>query len=69
MTAAERNPDRELLTVNEVADELRVSSMTIYRLVKAGRLEAVRVGKNYRIRRSALDTYLGGARTVGGETA
>ena len=40
----------QLLTVAEVADLLRVSNMTVYRLIKAGDLAALRVGKNYRIR-------------------
>ncbi len=33
------------MTVGEVADLMRVSSMTVYRLIKAGDLGAVRVGK------------------------
>jgi excisionase family DNA binding protein len=32
--------------------------MTVYRLIKSGQLPAVRVGKNYRIRESDLDSYL-----------
>ncbi|MDX1659336.1 MAG: helix-turn-helix domain-containing protein [Nitriliruptorales bacterium] len=47
-----------LLTAAEVADELRVSTMTVYRLIKGGELPAVRVGRNYRVRRSDLDSYL-----------
>jgi excisionase family DNA binding protein len=45
-------------TVAEVAEHLRVSSMTVYRLVKAGDLPAVRVGKSYRVREDDLDAYL-----------
>ena len=37
------------LTPQEVADHLRVSSMTVYRLIKSGELRAVRVGKAYRL--------------------
>lgn len=48
----------ELLTVAEVAELLRVSTMTVYRLIRSGELPAVRVGRNYRVRRGALDTYL-----------
>jgi excisionase family DNA binding protein len=48
----------KLLTVNEVADILRVSNMTIYRLVKSGQLPAIRVGKNYRIKESDVNDYL-----------
>ncbi len=56
----------ELLTVSEVATRLRVSNMTVYRLIKAGELRAIRVGKNYRVRRSHLEAYLR-AQTVGAE--
>lgn len=48
----------ELLTVAEVADLLRVSTMTVYRLIRGGELPAVRVGRNYRVRRGDLDSYL-----------
>jgi excisionase family DNA binding protein len=46
-----------LLTVGEVAQIMRVSNMTVYRLIKSGQLSAVRVGKNYRVRRSDVDKY------------
>jgi excisionase family DNA binding protein len=47
-----------LLTVGEVAGTMRVSNMTVYRLIKAGQLAAIRVGKNYRIRESDVNKYL-----------
>jgi excisionase family DNA binding protein len=47
-----------LLTVAEVAAAMRVSNMTVYRLIKGGELAAVRVGKNYRIRESDLERFL-----------
>ena len=47
-----------LWTVAEVADHMRVSNMTVYRLIKAGQLPAIRVGKNYRIRQRDLVAYL-----------
>jgi len=47
-----------LLTVNEVANVLRVSNMTVYRLVKSGQISAIRVGKNYRIKESDVSDYL-----------
>ena len=46
------------LTVAEVADTLRVSTMTVYRLIKAGDLAAVRVGKSYRLTEDEVDRYL-----------
>lgn len=46
------------LTVAEVAQLMRVSTMTVYRLIKAGDLRAVRVGRSYRIREADVDRYL-----------
>jgi excisionase family DNA binding protein len=54
-----------LLMVREVAELMRVSNMTVYRLIKAGDLPAIRVGKNFRIRRSDVECYLGD-RSYGG---
>jgi excisionase family DNA binding protein len=51
-------PDRGLLTVREVADAMRVSTMTVYRLIKAGELRAIRVGKHFRIKNGDLVAYL-----------
>ena len=47
-----------LLTVQEVAEVMRVSRMTVYRLIRAGQLKAVRVGRNYRVREEDLSAYL-----------
>ncbi len=47
-----------LLTVSEVASAMRVSNMTVYRLIKSGELPAVRVGKNYRLRETDLERFL-----------
>jgi len=47
-----------LLTVAEVAAAMRVSNMTVYRLIKNGELPAVRVGKNYRLRDADLQRFL-----------
>jgi excisionase family DNA binding protein len=46
------------LTVAEVADIMRVSTMTVYRLIKAGDLRAIRVGKSYRLSEDDVDRYL-----------
>ncbi len=54
------------LTVAEVAQNLRVSTMTVYRLVKAGHLAATRIGKSYRISESDLDQYLASRYTQAG---
>ena len=50
--------EARLLTVNEVADLLRVSRMTVYRLIKNGEMPALRVGRNYRLREEDVHDYL-----------
>ncbi|MCZ7536359.1 MAG: helix-turn-helix domain-containing protein [Acidimicrobiia bacterium] len=57
--------EHRLLTVREVADAIRVSTMTVYRLIKGGDLQAIRVGKHFRIRETDLGSYLD-ARVVNG---
>ncbi|WP_029149564.1 helix-turn-helix domain-containing protein [Microbacterium indicum] len=47
-------PDVRFLTVAEVADIMRVSKMTVYRLVHAGELPAVRFGRSYRVPETAV---------------
>ena len=46
------------LTVAEVAVIMRVSKMTVYRLVHAGDLVAMRVGRSYRVPEQAIHDYL-----------
>jgi excisionase family DNA binding protein len=47
-----------LFTVAEVAEAMRVSNMTVYRLIKSGELPALRVGKGYRIFEADLERFL-----------
>ena len=54
------------LTVAEVAAQLRVSTMTVYRLIRAGQLASVRVGKSYRVREDDVDRYLASTYTQAG---
>ena len=54
------------LTVQEVADIMRVSTMTVYRIIKSGELPAVRVGRSFRVRDVDVDTYLGSRYTLAG---
>ncbi|HEX4904020.1 MAG TPA: helix-turn-helix domain-containing protein [Acidimicrobiales bacterium] len=51
-------PTERFLTVQEVAELMRVSTMTVYRLIKAGELRAARVGRSYRLREDEVETYL-----------
>jgi excisionase family DNA binding protein len=55
-----------LLTVAEVAAMLRVSEMTIYRLIKAGELRALQIGKSYRLREDDVDAFLAARYTEAG---
>jgi excisionase family DNA binding protein len=50
--------DVRFLTVAEVATIMRVSKMTVYRLVHSGELEAIRVGRSFRVPEQAVNTYL-----------
>ena len=53
--------DVKFLTVAEVASIMRVSKMTVYRLVHSGELTAVRVGRSFRVPEQAVQEYLRGA--------
>jgi excisionase family DNA binding protein len=51
-------PEVSFLTVAEVAAMMRVSKMTVYRLVHSGELPAVRVGRSFRVPEKAVHDYL-----------
>ncbi len=48
----------EFLTVEETAKILKVTKMTIYRYIKAGKLTAYKVGKDFRINKSEFDKFI-----------
>ncbi len=50
--------EMRFLTVAEVAQLMRVSRMTVYRLVHSGELPAVRVGRSFRVPERAVHDYL-----------
>lgn len=50
-----------LLTVEQVAEELRLHPKTVLRYIREGRLSATRIGKAYRIARADLDALTGTA--------
>ncbi|GES33027.1 transcriptional regulator [Streptomyces angustmyceticus] len=58
--AADQRPLNEVvfLTVAEVATVMRVSKMTVYRLVHSGHLPAIRVGRSFRVPEQAVHDYL-----------
>ena len=55
---SESRPDPKFLTIAEVATMMRVSKMTVYRLVHNGELPAVRVGRSFRVREEDANEYL-----------
>lgn len=50
--------DVQFLTIAEVATKMRVSKMTVYRLVHNGDLPAVRVGRSFRVTEDDVNAYL-----------
>ncbi len=60
------NIHTRFMTVGEVAAVLRVSSMTVYRLINAGQLPAVRIGRSFRVHEGELDRYLAERHTKAG---
>lgn len=49
---------RPLLTVAEVADHLRVSEMTVYRMITSHDLGATKIGRCWRVPAEDLEAYL-----------
>ncbi len=68
-TTTRREDDLTLLSVNEVADTLGVSSRTVWSLLACGLLQRVKVGRMTRIRRSEIRAFVeqGGADFGGAE--
>ena len=58
-----------LMTIEEVAEYLRFHPSTVYRLVRQGRLPAVKVGKQWRFHRQALEDWLRANTTTGNNSA
>ena len=54
----------DLLTVEEIADTLKVSKMTVYRLIENRQLPAMRIGRSYRVSNADLTAYLERSRTL-----
>src|SRR6202008_642501 len=57
--------DEGFLTTEEVLEYLQVNLRTVYRLIKAGKIPAVRVGRQWRFRKRDIDAWLDSQRTRG----
>ncbi len=53
---------QEFYTARELADKLRVNIMTIYRYIKAGKLKAYKIGKEFRIDKKEFHNFLNKAK-------
>ncbi len=60
--------DETFLTTEEVLEYLQVNLRTVYRLIKAGKIPAVRVGRQWRFRKRDIDAWLDSQRPRGGGT-
>jgi excisionase family DNA binding protein len=58
--------DETFLTTEEVLEYLQVNLRTVYRLIKAGKIPAVRVGRQWRFRKRDIDAWLDSQRSRGG---
>jgi len=61
--------DEVFLTTEEVLEYLQVNLRTVYRLIKAGKIPAVRVGRQWRFRKRDIDAWLDSQRTQSGSPA
>lgn len=54
---------KEFYKTEELAEKLRVSVMTIYRYIKAGKLKAYKIGKEFRIDKTEFYSFLNKVKT------
>ncbi len=54
----EKEKKIDVLTVDEVANLLKLSKITIYRLIKTGEIPAYKVGASWRVNREDLEAYI-----------
>ncbi|MBG6185280.1 excisionase family DNA binding protein [Arthrobacter sp. CAN_A214] len=47
-----------LMTVSEIATMMRVSKMTVYRLVQSGAIDGIRFGRSYRVPEASVQQFL-----------
>lgn len=50
--------DSELLTIREVADYLKMGLLTVYKMVKVGKIPAFKIGKQWRVKKEDLEKYI-----------
>jgi len=50
--------EHDLMKTEEVAARLRLSRMTVIRMIHAGKLDAIRAGRSFRVRRTSVEKVL-----------
>ena len=56
--------EREFYTAFDLADKLSMNVMTIYRYIKAGKLKAYKIGKEFRIEKEEFEAFLERVKTI-----
>jgi len=56
-TVSKRAPS-ELMTVEQVAAYLQLNKLTVYKFIRSGELQALRLGRSFRVRRADVDAFL-----------
>lgn len=54
--------NKEFFTAKQLAEKLQVNVMTIYRYIKAGKIKAYKIGKEFRIDKNEFNNFLEGAK-------
>lgn len=55
--------EQEFYTAEQLAEKLQVNIMTIYRYIKAGKLTAYKIGKEYRIDNNEFERFMNDSKT------
>lgn len=63
MRTQKAKKEQEFYLVSELADSLKVSHMTIYRYIKAGKIRAYKIGKEFRIGKREFNNFLNRVKT------
>jgi putative molybdopterin biosynthesis protein len=56
--------EKEFYTAFDLADKLSVNVMTIYRYIKAGKLKAYKIGREFRIDKEEFEAFLERVKTI-----
>jgi len=56
--------DKDFYLIEELANSLRVSKMTLYRYIKKGKLKAYKIGKEFRIDKTEFNNFLNKVKNI-----